>query len=234
MGVEDATSPRFECQGFTGGRGPTVVFHDLDLRGAGRDRACAAGAERRRQVDAAAVAGRAAPGPLGEARVDGVALRNGNAVAASRAGVVLVPDNRSLFTTLTVEENLAVARQRGGPAPALVEVFPRWRSAGAWPPVPCPVGSSRCWPWPGPHPAAQGPARGRDEHGPGAPGGRGAVRHRAQDRPGAWCRHRPGRAARQAGARGGRRGRGVNDAIVLQEPAQELGRIPRRSKRLPR
>ena len=77
------------------------------------------------------------PARAGEARVDGVALRNGNAVAASRAGVVLVPDNRSLFTMLTVEENLAVARQRGGPAPReLVEVFPalekRWKlAAGA-------------------------------------------------------------------------------------------------------
>jgi branched-chain amino acid transport system ATP-binding protein len=58
-------------------------------------------------------------------------------VAASRAGIVLVPDNRSLFTTLTVEENLEVARSRRGPAPReLLDVFPaldkRWRlPAGA-------------------------------------------------------------------------------------------------------
>jgi branched-chain amino acid transport system ATP-binding protein len=77
------------------------------------------------------------PARAGEARVDGVALRSGNPVAASRAGVVLVPDNRSLFTTLTVEENLDVARSRRGPAPReLLDVFPalekRWRlHAGA-------------------------------------------------------------------------------------------------------
>ena len=57
-------------------------------------------------------------------------------MAASRAGVVLVPDNRSLFTTLTVEENLAVARQRGGPRPRAGRGVPalekRWRlAAGA-------------------------------------------------------------------------------------------------------
>jgi branched-chain amino acid transport system ATP-binding protein len=48
-----------------------------------------------------------------------------------------VPDDRSLFTTLTVAENLEVARRRRGPAPrALLDVFPaleaRWQvPAGA-------------------------------------------------------------------------------------------------------
>jgi branched-chain amino acid transport system ATP-binding protein len=74
------------------------------------------------------------PARAGHVSVDGVTLRNGNAVAASRAGIVLVPDNRSLFTTLTVEENLEVARSWGGPAPReLLDVFPalekRWRLA---------------------------------------------------------------------------------------------------------
>jgi branched-chain amino acid transport system ATP-binding protein len=72
------------------------------------------------------------PAKGGTARVDGQTLRRGNAVAASRAGVVLVPDNRALFTMLTVEENLAVARSTDGPAPRdLLETFPalekRWR-----------------------------------------------------------------------------------------------------------
>jgi len=137
MSVEDATSPRFECQGFTGGRGPTVVFRDLDLAvQAGTVLALLGPNGAGKSTLLLSLAG-LLPARSGEARVDGVALRNGNAVAASRAGVVLVPDNRSLFTTLTVEENLAVARQRGGPAPReLVEVFPalekRWRlAAGA-------------------------------------------------------------------------------------------------------
>src|SRR4029453_13780249 len=119
------------------GGGSTVVFRDLDLAvQAGTVLALLGPNGAGKSTLLLTLAG-LLPARSGEARVDGVALRNGNAVAASRAGVVLVPDNRSLFTTLTVEENLAVARQRGGPAPReLVEVFPalekRWRlAAGA-------------------------------------------------------------------------------------------------------
>ena len=109
---------RLECRDLTGGRGATVVFRDFEL-----------------DVDAGSVlallgpngAGKSTllltlagllPARAGSVAIDGVRLRNGNPVAASRAGVVLVPDDRSLFTTLTVEENLEVARRRNGTAPA--------------------------------------------------------------------------------------------------------------------
>ena len=128
----EAGRPRLECRGLCGGRGSTVVFRDLDLdvregtvlallgpNGAGKSTLLMT------------VAG-LLPSKAGEVAVDGMAIKGGNAVAASRAGVVLVPDNRALFTTLTVEENLDVARRRGGPAPReLLDVFPaldkRWR-----------------------------------------------------------------------------------------------------------
>jgi branched-chain amino acid transport system ATP-binding protein len=133
----DATSPRFECRAFTGGRSDTVVFRDLDLAvQAGTVLALLGPNGAGKSTLLLTLAG-LLPARAGQACVDGVPLRNGNAVAASRAGVVLVPDNRSLFTTLTVEENLEVARRRSGPAPReLVEVFPalekRWRlTAGA-------------------------------------------------------------------------------------------------------
>jgi branched-chain amino acid transport system ATP-binding protein len=73
----------------------------------------------------------------GTVEVDGIPLRNGRPNRTNRAGVVLVPDNRCLFTTLTTEQNLDVARSRGGPAPTdLLEIFPslekRWKvAAGA-------------------------------------------------------------------------------------------------------
>jgi branched-chain amino acid transport system ATP-binding protein len=72
------------------------------------------------------------PRLAGEVRLGGVALRNGRARAASNAGLVLVPDDRSLFTTLTVEENLEAARTRSDPpAKSMVELFPalgeRWK-----------------------------------------------------------------------------------------------------------
>ncbi|MDL9938080.1 ATP-binding cassette domain-containing protein [Gordonia sp. ABSL1-1] len=45
----------------------------------------------------------------GTVEMAGKPIRSGHARAASRAGLVLVPDNRALFTTLTVEENLRLA-----------------------------------------------------------------------------------------------------------------------------
>jgi branched-chain amino acid transport system ATP-binding protein len=52
----------------------------------------------------------------GKVLVGEMPLRNGRAAAANRAGVVLVPDGRALFTALTVDENLSIARRRGGPS----------------------------------------------------------------------------------------------------------------------
>ncbi len=128
---------RLECRELSGGRGSTVVFRDLDFDvQAGTVLALLGPNGAGKSTLLLTLAG-LLPARAGHAGVDGVALPNGNAVAANRAGVVLVPDNRSLFTTLTVEENLDVARNRGGPTPRdLLEVFPalekRWRlPAGA-------------------------------------------------------------------------------------------------------
>jgi branched-chain amino acid transport system ATP-binding protein len=77
------------------------------------------------------------PPHAGTVTVDGQPLKLGRPTAASNAGVVLVPDNRSLFTTLTVEENLKAAAPKGGRSPrSMLELFPaleaRWTlAAGA-------------------------------------------------------------------------------------------------------
>jgi branched-chain amino acid transport system ATP-binding protein len=73
----------------------------------------------------------------GDVAVDGRSLPNGRPSAASRAGVVLVPDDRSLFTKLTVAENLrAAAPRRSAKYDDVVDLFPalrrRWKlHAGA-------------------------------------------------------------------------------------------------------
>ena len=127
----EPTSARLACRGYSGGRAETVVFRDLDLDvRAGTVLALLGPNGAGKSTLLLTLAG-LLPAHAGSVTVDGEALRNGNAVAANRAGVVLVPDNRSLFTTLTVEENLAVARRRGGPATReLLDVFPalekRW------------------------------------------------------------------------------------------------------------
>jgi branched-chain amino acid transport system ATP-binding protein len=136
-GPGTAPGARFECRGLTGGRGATVVFRDLDLDvRAGTVLALLGPNGAGKSTLLLTLAGLLPP-RSGEVRVEGTKLRSGNPVAANRAGVVLVPDNRSLFTTLTVEENLEVARSRRGPAPReLMDVFPaldrRWKlRAGA-------------------------------------------------------------------------------------------------------
>ncbi|HET6950308.1 MAG TPA: ATP-binding cassette domain-containing protein [Acidimicrobiales bacterium] len=130
-------SERLECRNLAGGRGDTVVLRDLDFDvHAGTVLALLGPNGAGKSTLLLTLAG-LLPARAGTVAIDGVTVRNGDAVAANRAGVVLVPDNRSLFTTLTVEENLAVARSRRGPEPReLLDVFPalemRWRvPAGA-------------------------------------------------------------------------------------------------------
>jgi branched-chain amino acid transport system ATP-binding protein len=61
----------------------------------------------------------------GDVLLDGKSLPSGRPSVANRAGVVLVPDNRALFTSLTVDENIEIARlpgQRG--VEDVMEMFP--------------------------------------------------------------------------------------------------------------
>ncbi|MBH0779225.1 ABC transporter ATP-binding protein [Nocardia bovistercoris] len=73
----------------------------------------------------------------GEIGVEGKRLPDGRPARANNSGVVLVPDNRALFTGLTVAENLEIARKRGGPSldeirETLPALIPRWNvAAGA-------------------------------------------------------------------------------------------------------
>jgi len=64
----------------------------------------------------------------GEVLVDGEALARGSARAAARKGVVLVPDDRALFTGLTTRDNLALCRRRGGTTiDEVLDFFPSLR-----------------------------------------------------------------------------------------------------------
>src|ERR1700736_1744686 len=67
----------------------------------------------------------------GELLVDGRPLASGRPVEANRVGVVLVPDDRALFPTLSVKENLQTACRKRGPEPEdVLSMFPalgaRW------------------------------------------------------------------------------------------------------------
>ncbi|MCU1345135.1 MAG: putative transport protein ATP-binding component [Acidimicrobiia bacterium] len=73
----------------------------------------------------------------GEITIEGTPLPSGRPAAANKAGVVLVPDDRALFTTLTVAENVAAASRKGSPTKDdILAIFPalaaRWNlKAGA-------------------------------------------------------------------------------------------------------
>jgi branched-chain amino acid transport system ATP-binding protein len=61
----------------------------------------------------------------GQVAVNGTPQRSGHPAATNKAGIVLVPDSRALFTALTVDEHLAVARVRSGPSPSdVIDLFP--------------------------------------------------------------------------------------------------------------
>jgi branched-chain amino acid transport system ATP-binding protein len=64
----------------------------------------------------------------GEVLVDGRPVPAGRADLANRAGVVLVPDDRSLFTSMTADENLrAAAPRRNAAISDVLDLFPALR-----------------------------------------------------------------------------------------------------------
>jgi branched-chain amino acid transport system ATP-binding protein len=124
-------SARLACRDLTGGRGTSTAFRDVDLDlEAGTIEALLGPNGAGKTTLLLTLAG-FLPAQGGTVTVDGTPLKSGRPSAANRAGIVLVPDDRSLFTTLTVEENLKSAAHRGGPTPRdMLEVFPdlekRW------------------------------------------------------------------------------------------------------------
>jgi branched-chain amino acid transport system ATP-binding protein len=64
----------------------------------------------------------------GRIEVDGNEVRGGRPTTASRAGIVLVPDDRALFNGLSVRDNLRVAQRRSGRSvEEMLELFPALR-----------------------------------------------------------------------------------------------------------
>jgi branched-chain amino acid transport system ATP-binding protein len=124
-------TPRLACAGLSGGRGPATVFRDVDLEvGAGEVLTLLGPNGAGKSTLLLTIAG-LLPAHQGTVHIDGALLRSGRPARASASGITLVPDDRDLFTTLTVKENLRVAAKKGGPAPLdMLEIFPaleqRW------------------------------------------------------------------------------------------------------------
>jgi branched-chain amino acid transport system ATP-binding protein len=122
---------RLACSDLAGGWGSLTAFRDVDLAVEPGCVHAVLGPNGAGKTTLLLTLAGLLPAHAGEIALDGVALKNGQATAISKAGIVLVPDNRELFTTLTVEDNLRVAAGRRGPDPrSMLEVFPaleaRW------------------------------------------------------------------------------------------------------------
>ena len=122
---------RLECTGLTGGRGRVMAFRDVDLAVEAGHIEAVLGANGAGKTTLLLTLAGFLPAKDGDVAVDGAPLKGGHPMLANKAGMVLVPDNRNLFTTLTVEENLKAASHKGGPSPrAMLDVFPdlakRW------------------------------------------------------------------------------------------------------------
>ena len=122
---------RLACTGLSGGRGTTTVFRSLDLEVQAGQVLTLLGPNGAGKTTLLLTLAGLLPAHDGTVTIDGTPLRNGRPHTANEAGVVLVPDDRCLFTNLTVEKNLAVAGHRGGPSPRdLIDTFPalekRW------------------------------------------------------------------------------------------------------------
>ncbi|MGD9796337.1 MAG: ATP-binding cassette domain-containing protein, partial [Acidimicrobiia bacterium] len=71
------------------------------------------------------------PPIAGTVSLNGTLIPGGQPTTANHSGVVLVPDDRALFFTLTTQQNIELARSKGAPkAETMLDLFPalekRW------------------------------------------------------------------------------------------------------------
>jgi branched-chain amino acid transport system ATP-binding protein len=126
---------RLECRGLEAGYGKVTVLRPLDLAVESGSVLAVLGPNGAGKTTLMNTFAGLLPRLGGEVLVDGAPVDSGRPAAAARAGIVLVPDDRSLFKSLTVGENIKVAA--GGRDPrSMIELFPalekRWKvAAGA-------------------------------------------------------------------------------------------------------
>jgi branched-chain amino acid transport system ATP-binding protein len=125
------TQPLLELRGLAAGYGRVAVVHPIDLSADAGTVLAVLGPNGAGKTTLLETVAGLLPSHAGSVVVAGQTIKPGRPDAASRAGVVLVPDDRALFATLTVQENLRVAGGRGAPLEEVVDLFPslsaRWR-----------------------------------------------------------------------------------------------------------
>ena len=136
-GIGSSGSSMLSCRGVTAGYGALTVVRDFDLEADAGTVVAILGPNGAGKTTL--MLGLAGLLPLqgGVVAVDGAPLASGRPAAAAKAGLILVPDDRALFSGLTVRENVVVAAPKGDSSEEEVQaLFPplraRWNTrAGA-------------------------------------------------------------------------------------------------------
>jgi branched-chain amino acid transport system ATP-binding protein len=132
-GSEEAANT-LECRDLVAGHGSVPVVHHVDLSVAGGEVLAILGPNGAGKTTLLETIAGLLPRLGGDVLVCDRSLPSGKPVVANRAGVVLVKDDRALFTTLTVRENITLAQRGGGTTlDEMAELFPalagRWKLA---------------------------------------------------------------------------------------------------------
>jgi branched-chain amino acid transport system ATP-binding protein len=118
-------SPRLACTGLSSGWGALTVLRDIDLAVEPGALHAILGPNGAGKTTLLLTIAGLLPAETGSIEVNGAPLRTGKPIVAARAGIVLVPDNRALFNTLTVDENLRVPPHRDEAlVESMFELFP--------------------------------------------------------------------------------------------------------------
>ena len=129
--------PLFECRDLTAGYGHVNIVRPFDLTADAGTVVAILGPNGAGKTTLLSTICGLLPRQSGTVRVADHQLKSGRAAAASRAGLVLVPDDRALFPSLSVRDNIrAACTRRHDPRDEVLELFPalgaRWKlHAGA-------------------------------------------------------------------------------------------------------
>jgi branched-chain amino acid transport system ATP-binding protein len=122
------TTPALECAGLNLGYEKLVVARHIDCSVGKREILAVLGPNGAGKTTLLLSLAGFLPLIEGSLRIDGIELRSGSARRMNRAGVVLVPDFRALFTELTPIQNLKLAAKRGGTSvDEVMDLFPALR-----------------------------------------------------------------------------------------------------------
>ncbi len=115
----------FACSDLRAGYGDITIIPSFELRAPAGSVVAVLGPNGAGKTTLLTTIAGLLPAQSGTVSVDGREIPNGRPAVAARAGVVLVPDDRALFTTLTVEENLRAAQgKRTSTVDAAFDLFP--------------------------------------------------------------------------------------------------------------